>query len=107
MNEELRRALRRVEPPEGFADRVIERASKHGLASPKPAVAPKALWRATAGAIAATLALATIGGGLWYRAEERHRQEGEAAKRQVLLSLGIAGSKLHAIAMKVNHEEER
>jgi hypothetical protein len=104
MDEELRRALRRVEPPEGFADRV--------LASTKPAVAPKALRRAKSGAapfrwaIAATLA-AAVSGGVWYRAEERRKQDGEEAKRQVLLSLNIAGSKLHAIAMKVNHEEER
>ena len=103
MHDELRDALRRVEPPAGFADRVVQRA----LAAPKPAVAPKAPWRAKAGlAIAATLVLATLTGGLWYRAEEK-RKEGEEARRQVLLSLSIAGSKLRSIEMKVNREQER
>jgi hypothetical protein len=105
MDEDLRRALRRVEPPQGFAERV--------LASTKSAATPKALRQTTSGAapfrlaIAATLAVATIGGGLWYRAEERQRQQGEEAKRQVMQSLNIAGGKLHAIAIKVNHGEER
>ncbi len=44
---------------------------------------------------------------MWYRAEERRKQEGEEAKRQVLLSLSIAGSKLKAIEMKVNRQGER
>src|SRR4051812_12446292 len=103
MDEDLRRALRRVEPPKGFADRVLQRASRQP-AWPKPAIAPQAFWRAAA---AATLALATIGGGLWYRAEERQRQQGEEARRQVMQSLNIAGSKLQAIASKINHGEER
>jgi hypothetical protein len=106
MDEELRRALRRVEPPEGFADRVLQSASRSQRAQP---ASPKPAWwfttQAKAGAIAATVAFA-IAGGAWYRAEER-RKEGEEAKRQVLLSLNIAGSKLHAIAIKVNHGEER
>jgi hypothetical protein len=99
MDDELRRALRRVEPPEGFADRVLQRA----------AVSPKQPKAAKAGpfrlAIAATLVAATVGGGVWYRAGERRREQGEEAKRQVLLSLNIAGSKLRALEMKVNREE--
>ena len=105
-DEELRDALRRVDPPAGFADRVLHLAGQQPV-SPKPAVTPKALWRAKAGlAIAATLVLATLTGGLWYRAEEK-RKEGEEARRQVLLSLSIAGSKLRSIEMKVNREQER
>ena len=51
MDEELRRALRRVEPPEGFAARVLQSASSSGRTrpgSPKPAIVPKAFWQATA-----------------------------------------------------------
>jgi hypothetical protein len=116
MDDELRRALRRVEPPEGFADRVIQRASREdGPASTKSPQATKAGAKAerprtfavaSRWAIAATL-VAAVSGGIWYRAEERRREQGEEAKRQVLLSLNIAGSKLRAIAIKVNHEEER
>jgi len=95
MHDELRRALRRVEPPAGFTDRVLRTA----LAPPRTSAISK--W-----AVAATL-VATVSGGVWYRAEERRKQNGEDAKRQVLLSLSIAGSKLRSIEMKVNHGEGR
>jgi len=110
-DDELRDALRRVDPPAGFADRVLDKARREQPVPAKPAAAPKTLWRAKADrlvkfAVAATLVIATISGGLWYRAEER-RKEGEEARRQVLLSLSIAGSKLRSIEMKVNREQER
>jgi hypothetical protein len=108
MHDDLRDALRRVDPPAGFAERVINKtrgvhnvrlkADATNVASPRPSFR----W-----AVAATLVAATIGGGVWYRAEEQ-RREGEEARRQVLLSLNIAGSKLRSVEMKVNtHEEER
>src|SRR5438552_1229265 len=102
MHDELRDALRRVDPPAGFADRVLQRA--HGLDTPQPAAPKPARWftpQAKAGAIAAALVVA-IGGGLWYRADER-RKDGEEAKRQVLLSLSITASKLKSIESKINH----
>ena|SRR5438128_4646895 len=109
MHDDLRDALRRVDPPAGFADRVL-RSAQTQPGSPKPppsqpsaASARQAISRL---AVAATV-VAMIGGGLWYRAEERRKQEGEDAKRQVLLSLNIAGSKLREVAMKINHEQER
>jgi hypothetical protein len=94
---ELRRALRRVDAPEGFADRVLARVGA-------PAAAKRHSLRNWA--IAATLVISAAGGA-WYRAEELRRAQGEDAKRQVLLSLNIAGSKLKAIARKVNRGEER
>jgi hypothetical protein len=110
MDDELRRALRRVNPPAGFADRVV-RAAETQPGSPKPAPpsqpsAASARHAIARWAIAATL-VAAIGGGVWYRAEERRNEQGEEAKRQVLLSLSIAGGKLRSIEMKVNHEEGR
>ena len=108
MHDELREALRRVEPPDGFAERVMRKAAS-APAAPKRAPLVEAEWRGmlvTRLAIAATLVI-TIGAGAWYSAEER-RREGEEAKRQVLVSLNIAGSKLRAIEMKVNnHGEDR
>jgi hypothetical protein len=106
MDDELRRALRRVDPPAGFSDRVLQ-ASKAQPAAPKPVAAPKALWRAKAGWAVAAALVAAIGSGVWFRVEERRKQEGEEAKRQVLLSLNIAGSKLREVASKINHEQER
>jgi hypothetical protein len=99
---ELRRVLRRVDAPEGFADRVLTRVAQSGLAAPQQPKVAKTGW-----AIAATLAIVAGGGGAWYRAAEQRRVQGEEAKRQVLLSLTIAGSKLKAIEMKVNRGGER
>ena len=99
MHDELRDALRRVEPPEGFADRVLQKAARDA----QPRLMPSRFRAPARFAIAATLVL-VIGGGLWYRAEER-RREGEEAKRQVLLSLSLAGNKLQEIEMKVNRRD--
>ena len=106
-DDELSDALRRVEPPKGFADRVVQLAStkppqaaKSGRSQPSRFTAP-VRW-----AIAASL-VAAIGGGVWYRGEQRRKEQGEEAKRQVLVSLSFAGSKLKSIEMKVNRGEER
>ena len=105
MHDDLRDALRRVDPPAGFADGVLRRAAQQPAPPSRPPVA-SATQAISRLAVAATV-VAMIGGGLWYRAEERRKQEGEDAKRQVLLSLNIAGSKLREVAMKINHEQER
>jgi hypothetical protein len=103
MNDELRRALRRVEPPAGFAERVLERAaSGKAPAAARQATArvllrgPLVRW-----ATAAALAIAVTTGGMWYRAEQRQAQ-GEEARRQVLLGLRIASDKLQSVQLKVN-----
>jgi len=107
MHDELRDALRRVDPPDGFAARVIasaggpQRVRVDGHAT--DAAGPRR--RLSLLAIAATLCIAA-GAGVWYRADTR-RREGEEAKRQVLVSLNIAGSKLREVQMRINHEEER
>jgi len=101
----LRRALRSVDPPAGFADRVIQRAASRAGRTERPVraavVVSLARW-----ATAAALVLA-VSGGLWYRAEERRRERGEEARRQVLLSLEITGAKLRAVQMKLNRVPSR
>ena len=104
IDDELRRALHRVDPPSGFADRVRARIDTAPAVPPKWRAADHH-WRNTGWALAATLAIA-IGTGVWYRAQEQRRAQGEEAKRQVLLSLNIASSKLRAIQMKVNRAQE-
>lgn len=96
---ELRRAFQQVDPPAGFAERVLQRAAR-GAARPSIARGPMLRW-----ATAAALVIG-ISGGLWYRVEERRRAEGEEARRQVLLSLEITGAKLRAVQMKINHRGE-
>jgi hypothetical protein len=105
MNDELRRALRRVEPPAGFAERVLERAARGDV----PATAarhatarvllrgPMVRW-----ATAAALAIAVTSGGVWYRAAEQRQAQGEEARRQVLIGLRIASDKLQSVQLKVN-----
>jgi hypothetical protein len=104
MNDELRRALRRVEPPAGFAERVLERAARGDA----PATAaredtprvllggPLVRW-----ATAAAVAIAVTSGGVWYRAEQRQAQ-GEEARRQLLIGLRIASDKLQSVQLKIN-----
>jgi hypothetical protein len=95
----LRQALRHVDPPAGFADRVIQRASKGTV---RPGIGGGSWFRwATAAAL-----VIVVSGGLWYRAEEHRRAEGEEARRQVLFSLQITGSKLRAVQMKINRQGE-
>jgi hypothetical protein len=99
--EALREALRRQEPPEGFAGRVMARiqsrereAAGGGLAiGPWGRLlagfrAPRLRWAAACAAAALLL------GGLEYRRQSLERAEGERASRQVMLALRITGSKL-------------
>lgn len=99
LNEALRRAFRPVDPPQGFTERVLQRTSR--------GVVPKSIGRGAwlRWATAAALAI-TASGGLWYRAEERRRTQGEEARRQVLLGLQITGSRLRAVQMKINRQQE-
>jgi hypothetical protein len=97
----LREALRRQEPPAGFAGRVMARIQSRdrGTAGVRDATgswsgllpafrAPRLRW-ATACA-----AVVLLVGGLEYRSEKLERAEGERARREVMLALRIAGSKL-------------
>jgi len=103
-DDELRRALRRVEPPAGFAERVLHRASEGGVSilahrrGPLGSVLSGAMVR---WATAAALAIA-VTGGMWYRAEQRRQAQGEEARRQVLIGLRITSSKLQLVQLKVN-----
>jgi hypothetical protein len=89
--DELRSALRREEPRSGFAKRVLART--------RSKVAPRrGGW--VAAAIAAGLLLSM--GGFEYR-----QYEGRKAKRELLLALEIAGSKLSIAQEKISHLSQR
>jgi hypothetical protein len=89
--DELRSALRRQYPPAGFAHRVLDRARPKGATRHRSWVAA---------AIAAGLLLSL--GGFEYR-----QYEGRKAKRELLLALEIAGSKLSIAQEKVSHLSQR
>ena len=82
---QLKDALRREPPPEGFAGRVMERIARDERQRRAPM-----RWRA----VAASVTLAAVVAG-WGAHEHAQRvAEGERARDQVLLALRIAGSKV-------------
>ena len=106
VDDEIKQALRRVDPPAGFAERVLQRVTAGGASTARSGGVPVRLVRAKTmfrWAAAAALAL-TVTGGAWYRAELRRQAQGEEAKRQVLLSLRLASSKLQFVQAKVNQQ---
>jgi len=91
-DDELRGALRRVEPPPGFAERVLarvaaERARPGWRAHLRRVFGPAPLRLAAVAALALVIVA-----GVGY---ERHAR-GEEAKRQVLLALRITARQLQA-----------
>jgi uncharacterized protein involved in tolerance to divalent cations len=79
LEQELRRALARREPPPGFTERVVKAARAR-----KPA---HRRWLA-----AAAMFLVITGGAAGYR-----WREGMVAKQRVLLAVKIAGGKLYRV----------
>jgi hypothetical protein len=88
IDDELRHALQRESPPDGFRDRLMQRVT--AAARPKPA---SSRWR-----VAAAVMLLTTGtiGGITMHHIERQRQ-GERAREQVMLALHIAGKKVNYV----------
>jgi hypothetical protein len=78
LDEELKLALRRKEPPPGFRDRVLAATRR-----------PRQTWRPLAAAALLTL---VIGGTTAHYIEQR--REGQRAKAQVLQALRITSQKL-------------
>jgi hypothetical protein len=114
LDDELRRAFRRREPSDDFAERVVARIALQQVA-PEPEktswwaplfayLNPFAMRRgqmrlALAGAIVC-LVVATIGVHR-YRERQREQVQGEAARAQVIFALQIASAKLNAAQKKV------
>lgn len=101
--EELKRALARREPSEGFADRVLARvnAGRAQYTARGGLLQRLRSWRLVpvfAGALMIT-------GGVAYQQHE-HETRGEAAKKQLLLAMRIAGSKLQYAQSRVEGVEQ-
>ena len=127
LDHELTSALRREDPPAGFAERVLRRvgepphaerpagtfpreqrrANESPLPSaqpwgpPAPARLPFVQWAAAAALVAA------MAGGMNYVAEQKERAEGEAAGVRVALALHIAGTKLQLVQTKITQLHEQ
>jgi hypothetical protein len=96
--EELKRALARVEPPEGFTERLAAR-----IASMPPSKAPLSKrpvylrWAA----IAATAVM--IFSGLAY--QHQRQVQGQQAKEKLFVALRITSSKLQQTQQQIKHVE--
>ena len=100
---DLRRALRRREPPDGFADRVLDRIraeeARRNRRTPAPAPSRPRRWVAAALAVAATV-LVSVG----VAREEAARRDAEArvAARNLEVALQIASETLQHVQTTVN-----
>ncbi|HUR81236.1 MAG TPA: hypothetical protein VM733_10745 [Thermoanaerobaculia bacterium] len=91
LEQDLKRALRRESPPEGFAARVLQRIERENTRQ-----RPKRWWRAVAASLTLTAVL-----GAWGAKTVHERREGERARDQVLLALKIAGEKVRYAQQEV------
>ena len=83
LEDELRKALAREDPPDGFADRALGRARRKVLTMPR--------WLAAAAAL-----ILIAGGGYGYR-----WHQGMEAKREVMLAFRIASQKVSHVQAAV------
>jgi len=102
LEQELRRALIRKEPPEGFEDNVLSRIAAGETVRTS---APIRRWSRTALPIAASLML-LFGASYYLQYEQLQRQHAaqaqtEEAARDVVLALRIASEKISAAQAKV------
>jgi hypothetical protein len=94
LEEELRKALQRQDPGEGFTQRVLRRAGEVRQRMPWWAGA-RLRWAA-----AAVLCVMLLSGWVY---REGRRAQGEAARRQAITALQIAGAKLRLAQTKVQN----
>jgi len=105
LDELLKTMLRHEEAPPGFADRVMAQLQQQNTVQTSPSRTPwfqffsqpLVRWAGFA-AVSASLMV----GSIHYRNVRREQAKGEAAKRQLMLALHIAGSKLRLARSKVN-----
>jgi len=83
LEDELRRALARENPPDGFAERVLARSTRGALGARR--------WLAAA----AMVVVAAGAGGAW------RQHQGYLAKREVMLALRLASAPVHRIQSEI------
>ena len=103
LEDDLKTALRRTEPPEGFANRVLARANGPAAAEPswwqylmvlvRP---PRMQWVALSLIVSFMIPAAGV-----YRKEQQARAEGERAKQQLVFAMRVTGNKLHRVHQRV------
>ena len=106
IDQELKQAMHRCEPSQGFADRVLAQLEQE---RPRTRLRPSLRllqWPVLRWAVAAVL-LISIGTGIAYRVHEQRVEEADAvaAKQQVMLALRITSSKLRVAKQRVKAVE--
>jgi hypothetical protein len=98
LEQQLKKALEPVGPPEGFAERVLARAAAGNRAR---AERGRTSWwtelfaaRGLRWGLASALCLALVASGALYKREQERRVAGEQAKDQLMLALRLTASKL-------------
>ncbi len=91
---DLKQALRQVDPPAGFEQRVLARLARESAATRQPS-------RFTAWATAAGLAFASLGGVAIYQQQQQRRAM--EARDQLLLALRVTSEKLDVVRSRINH----
>ena len=91
IEEQLKSALKRKQPPPDFANRVVAATRQPG----NPAT--RLHWRA-----AAAVLMLTVLAGAWSARQIAERREGERARDEVLLALHIAGAKVRYAQTQVH-----
>ena len=97
--DDLKQALRRVDPPEGFERRLFAR-----LAAAVPPSARPREHRVAAWAVAAGLIFASFGGVTVYRQYQQQRRALDA-RDQLLLALRVTGQKLDEVRKHINRPD--
>jgi hypothetical protein len=103
LEDDLKMAMRRTEPPAGFAERVLARANGPAPAEPRwweylmvLVRPPRLQWVALSLIVSIMIPAAGV-----YRKERLARAEGERAKEQLVFAVHVAGNKLHRVQQKV------
>jgi hypothetical protein len=96
LDDELQNLLKRQEPPEGFAERVLERL---GTTPPQRSLIQRiaGLWRRSVlrWVAVAAACLLVVAGVARYQHQQRERAQAEQASRQAILALEIASAELN------------
>jgi hypothetical protein len=96
-DDDLKHALRRVEPPPGFDQRVLARLDQ-------PSRQRRTAPRFTAWVTAAGLSFASLAGVAIYQ-HQLEQRKGMEARDQLMLALRITGKKLDVVRSTINTEE--
>jgi hypothetical protein len=97
--DELKSALGRKDPSPGFSERLLARIA--------PAAAPPVKWKTRARWWLAMAASLLLTAGVFQYHHYQQQDEGRKAKKELMLALHIAGSKLNVAQRKVLVLSER